>query len=353
MHLDKFILIIFPLTILLNFLIIKNFSHQLLHKIVDKEFNKPQSFHVNPVPRIGGLLIFFYFILFSIFFFEKNFFLLKIFALASLFFLIGFLSDINLKIDPYKRLLLMLIISTFLIYFFDIRIVKTQFFFLDNLMNSHKFISILFVCLCLVFISNGCNFIDGFNGLLLIHIIIILSVLYFINYNNNNDLLKYLITFLVLILVSVLFYNFPKAKIFLGDSGAYFLGTITSLIIIEMSNFNQAISPFFFACLLFYVFFEVFFSFFRKFFFNLSPFKPDKEHFHMLLFKWIFSKVKNLNKANYLTGLLINIFYFFSILPLLFNYKNTTFCKIYFFILLNIYLLSYYLLREKSIRSKT
>lgn len=81
----------------------------------------------------------------------------------------------------------------------------------------------MFVCLCLVFISNGCNFIDGFNGLLLIHIIIILSVLYFINYNNNNnDLLKYLITFLILILISLLFYNFPKAKIFLGDSGAYF-----------------------------------------------------------------------------------------------------------------------------------
>ena len=353
MHLDKFILIIFPLIILLNFLIIKNFRYQFLYKIVDREFNKPQSFHTNPVPRIGGFLIFFYFILFSIFFFEKNFFLLKTFALSSLFFLIGFLSDINLRIVPYKRLLLMLIISTLLIYFFDIRIVQTQFFFLDNLINSHKFISILFVCLCLVFISNGCNFIDGFNGLLLIHIIIILSVLYFINYNNNNnDLLKYLITFLILILISLLFYNFPKAKIFLGDSGAYFLGTITSLIIIKLSNFNQIISPFFFACLLSYVFFEVFFSFFRKLIFNLSPLKPDKEHLHMLFFGWIFSKVKNLNKANYLTGLLINFFYFLSILPLLFNYKNTTFCKIYFFILLNIYLLSYYLLREKSVRSK-
>jgi UDP-N-acetylmuramyl pentapeptide phosphotransferase/UDP-N-acetylglucosamine-1-phosphate transferase len=248
----------------------------------------------------------------------------------------------------------MLIIGIFLIYFFDIRIAKTQFFFLDNLINSHKFISILFVCLCLVFISNGCNFIDGFNGLLLIHIIIILTVLYFINYSNNiNDLLKYLITFLILILISVLFYNFPKAKIFLGDSGAYFLGTITSLIIIEINNLNQQISPFFFACLLFYVFFEVIFSFFRKLFFNFSPFKPDKKHLHMLFFRWIFSKVKNLDKANYLTGLFINIFYFLSILPLLFNYKNTTFCKIYLFILFNIYLLSYYVLRLKSLKYKT
>lgn len=348
MHLDKFILIIFPLIILLNFLIIKNFRYLFLYKIVDREFNKPQAFHVKPVPRIGGFLIIFLFIFFSIFFFEKNFFLLKMFIIPFLFFLIGFLSDINLNIDPYKRLLLMLISSIFLIYFFDIRIAKTQFFFLDNLINSHKFIAILFVCLCLIFISNGCNFIDGFNGLLLIHIIIILSVLYFINYtNSNNDLLKNLISLLIFILISVLFYNFPKANIFLGDSGAYFLGIITSLIVIELSNLNETISPFFFACMLFYVFFEVFFSFFRKIFFNLSPLRPDKNHLHMLFFIWIFSKVKDLKKANYLTGVMINILYFFTIMPLLFNYKNAKFCKIYFFIMLIVYLLLYFVLRKK------
>ena len=79
MHSDNLILIIFIFILLFNFLIIKNFRHFFLGKTVDREFNKPQSFHVNPVPRIGGFLIFFYFILFSIFFFEKNFFLLKIF----------------------------------------------------------------------------------------------------------------------------------------------------------------------------------------------------------------------------------------------------------------------------------
>jgi UDP-GlcNAc:undecaprenyl-phosphate GlcNAc-1-phosphate transferase len=353
MHSDKFIFFFLFIILFSNFFIIKNFKSFFLYKTVDKEFNKPQAFHVKPVPRIGGILIFFNFILFSLFFLEKNFFLLKVLTIISPFFLIGFLSDINLKITPYKRLLLMITVSFFLIYFFDIRIFRTQFFLLDNLINSHKFISVLFVCLCLVFISNGCNFIDGFNGLLLIHIIIILSVLYFINYSNeNNDLLKYLIISLILILISVSFYNFPKAKIFLGDSGAYFLGIITSLVVIEVSSLNVSISPFFFACLLFYIFFEVFFSFFRKIFFDLSPLKPDKEHLHMLFFKWIFSKVKNLNKANYLTGLFINIFYLLTILPLLFNYKNMTFCKIYFFILLNIYLFAYYALSKKSLRFK-
>jgi UDP-N-acetylmuramyl pentapeptide phosphotransferase/UDP-N-acetylglucosamine-1-phosphate transferase len=247
----------------------------------------------------------------------------------------------------------MLIISFFLIYFFDIKIIRTQLFVLDYFINSHEIISAIFICLCLVFICNGCNFIDGFNGLLIIHSIIILSILYFINYQNSNaDFVKYLIIFLLVSSVSVLFYNFPKAKIFLGDSGAYFLGVIISLIIIELSNINQIISPFFFAGILFYIFFEVFFSFFRKIFLNLSPLKPDNNHLHMLLFKWIFYKIKNREKANYLTGAFINIFYFIMILPLLFNYKNMTFCKIYFFVLINIYLLLYFLIKEKTMKLK-
>jgi UDP-N-acetylmuramyl pentapeptide phosphotransferase/UDP-N-acetylglucosamine-1-phosphate transferase len=353
MLLDKIILISLPLIILINFFLIKNYNLFFLYKTKDKDFYKPQAFHNKAIPRIGGLLIFIFFTIFIIFFFEKNYLFFKIFFLGSIFFLIGFLGDFNIKIKPEKRLFFMLIISFFLIYFFDIKIIRTQLFALDYFINSYEIISAIFICLCLVFICNGCNFIDGFNGLLIIHSIIILSILYFINYQNSNaDFVKYLIIFLLVSSVSVLFYNFPKAKIFLGDGGAYFLGVIISLIIIELSNINQIISPFFFAGILFYIFFEVFFSFFRKIFLNFSPLKPDNNHLHMLLFKWIFYKIKNREKANYLTGAFINIFYFIMILPLLFNYKNMTFCKIYFFVLINIYLLLYFLIKEKTMKLK-
>lgn len=353
MPLDKIILIGLPLTILINFFLIKNYNFFFLKKTVDTEFYKPQAFHNKAIPRIGGFLIFIYFFLLIFIFFKKNYFFIKFFSLGSIFFTIGLLADFQIKIKPQIRLFLMLISSFFIIYFFEVKIIRTQFAALDYLIDSHKIISVIFICLCLMFICNGCNFIDGFNGLLIIHSIIILSILYFINYQNgNNDLLKYLITFLIICSVSVLFYNFPKARIFLGDGGAYFLGAIVSLIIIELSNLNQIISPFFFACILFYIFFEVFFSFFRKISSNFSPLKPDKKHLHMLLYKKIFYKVKKKEKANYLTGLFINIFYFFLILPLLFNYKNMTFCKIYFFVLINIYLLLYFYLKEKIIKRK-
>ena len=62
----------------------------------------------------------------------------------------------------------------------------------------------------------------------------------------------------IIILLSFLLFNFPSAKIFLGDSGAYLFGALTSLNTIITNNLNPKISSFFFCTLLFYLFFEVF-----------------------------------------------------------------------------------------------
>ena len=349
MVLDKFLLIGIPIIILINYFLIKNHNLLFLRKTKDKDFYKPQAFHTKSTPRMGGVLICFFLIIFSIIFFNNIFFFNKIIFLGILFFLLGFIEDIKINVKPESRLFFMLVLSFVLIYFLDIKIFNTQLSFLNNLINSHKIFSSIFVVLCFLFIINGCNFIDGFNGLLIIHTIIILAILYFINFQNNNiDYLKYFILFTIIVCFSLLFYNFPKAKIFLGDGGAYFLGTVISLVVIELSNLNNLISPFFFASILFYIFFEVFFSFFRKIiFYKSSPLKPDKKHMHMLFFKLIYSSNKNLEQANYLTGLLINIFYFFLIMPLLFYYQDKRFCEIYFLFLLIVYLFSYFYLNEK------
>jgi UDP-N-acetylmuramyl pentapeptide phosphotransferase/UDP-N-acetylglucosamine-1-phosphate transferase len=350
MDLGKILFIILPVVILINFFLIKNHNFFFIKKIIDNEFKKPQAFHNKPTPRIGGFFIFLFLNIFIIFFFRQYNFFYSIFFLSNIFFLLGFLSDINFNIKPELRLFIMLIFSLVVIYNLNINILNTELTFLNKLLQNNKFFSSVFVCLCFLFIINGCNFIDGFNGLLIIHSIIMLSILYFINFQNSNiDYLKYLIIFLIIICLSLLFFNFPRAKIFLGDGGSYFLGSLISLIVIELSNSNLKISPFFFSCLLFYIFFEVFFSFFRKLFFNkTSPLNPDKYHLHMLLYRFIYSKNKNIEKANYLTGLLINVAYSFLILPLLFNYKSSVFCKMYFLFLVTVYLFCYLCLLSKK-----
>ena len=95
-------------------------------------------------------------------------------------------------------------------------------------------------------------------------------------------------------------YNFPKAKIFLGDSGAYLLGALIAISTINTNNLDPSISSFFFCILLFYLFFEVFFSFFRKIFVvKTSPLFSDNKHLHMLLYKFLLKTSNDKLSSNY------------------------------------------------------
>jgi UDP-N-acetylmuramyl pentapeptide phosphotransferase/UDP-N-acetylglucosamine-1-phosphate transferase len=353
MELDKIILTFF-LSILFNFFLIKNYKFFFLKNIADTEFTKPQAFHKFPAIRSGGISILFFLFFFLFFYDDNNNYFFSIITLSIFFFIIGFLEDTKIHTKPHIRLLYLLIFSFLIIYYFNIEILNTQVGFLNNIIFSNKFFSIIFVCFCLLFITNGCNFIDGFNGLLILHTILILGILYFINANNSNDLyIQNRILFFILIFISILFFNFPNAKIFLGDSGAYITGIILSITTIQISNLNPKITPFFFAALLFYIFLEVTFSFFRKIFIEKkSPFKPDKKHLHMLIFKSLNKGIKNPLKANFLTSVIINITYLVIIFPILFFYKEDNFCKTYFSFLIILYLFIYFFLEKKNLKKK-
>jgi UDP-N-acetylmuramyl pentapeptide phosphotransferase/UDP-N-acetylglucosamine-1-phosphate transferase len=336
--------------VFIYYLLLNKKINSFQNRFNDNDFIKPQSFHSSSVPRFGGLVIILLSFFFLFFFQKLNIFSYSIISLGLLYSVLGFFSDIKINIKPEIRLLFMFLIGFFIIYLLEIKVTYVQFEFLDNLIRSNKIFSSLFVCLCLVFVINGCNFIDGFNGLLIGQYLIILSVLYLIIHKISN--IDYLVNFIFLSIIiglSFLIFNFPFGKIFLGDSGSYFLGTILSLIIIEINRLNLNISPFFFACLLFYIFFEVIFSFFRKILIKrISPLNPDRQHLHMLFFQFINQRINNLQKSNYLTGLLINFLFFLIISPAVLFYNNSFFCKIYFIILIFFYLIAYFLLSKKT-----
>ena len=158
--------------------------------------------------------------------------------------------------------------------------------------------------------------------------------------NNNNLEFSILLIFQIIILLSFLLFNFPSAKIFLGDSGAYMFGALTSLNTIITNNLNSQISSFFFCTLLFYLFFEVFFSFFRKLYQKKSPIYPDDKHLHMLSFYKI-SSVYGKEKGNYLNSIIINFFYLVLIIPGLYLSNDPQLSRYWFFMLLLIYLIIY------------
>ena len=236
----------------------------------------------------------------------------------------------------------MIIILLIFIIYFSINITSIDLNFLNTWLKNDIF-SILFVLLCFLFIVNGSNLIDGFNGLLAIHILIINIILLFLNLENNHENLAIIIASQIVILISFLLFNFPKAKIFLGDSGSYLFGSLVALNIVETNNLNPEISSFFFCILLFYLFFEVFFSFFRKLLLRKSPIKPDRHHLHMLSYLYLEHSQK-FQDCNYLNSILINLAYLSLIVPALFFKDNGVICRYWFFSLISIYIVFYYLL---------
>ena len=342
-----FFLIVFGLFFYKYFTIF--LSKYNINLLIDDEFKKPQAFHQSPISTSGGVGIFFLFlIIFFYSFYLKQIVYFEYLSFCTLFFFLGLSDDLKLNLRPKLRLLLMIISLIILVILNKFYIQNTGITFLNRLLEIDIF-SLFFVCLCFLFIINGSNLIDGYNGLLGIHSLIILINLFFINFLGKNWDLAFFIFSSIVIIGTFLKYNFPKANVFLGDGGAYFLGSFVAITTIMTSKTYPEISPFYFCILLFYLFFEVFFSFIRKLLKEKkSPIHPDGKHLHMLLYKALLKKNKNKLQSNYSVSIIINLVYLALILPPIFFMKNGIFCKYYSVVLFIIYIFSYKISNEKT-----
>jgi UDP-N-acetylmuramyl pentapeptide phosphotransferase/UDP-N-acetylglucosamine-1-phosphate transferase len=341
---NKYLLLIIPiiLSYILVFFLIKNSKKKFLSKLLDTEFSKTQSFHKKPVLRIGGILIYFFILLSSVVFRDLSL-LRDILYISTIVFFFSVLEDLKIKINPFIRLVTLLLIIFFSVKLFNLKVYSVQFYNFDNFLNSNQLFSLIFTSLCIVLVINGSNFIDGFNGLLGIHSSIIILILGIINFYFGNFELLFICVLFLIYLTIFLTFNFPNSKIFLGNSGSYLLGLILAILVILTSQKTQyhKVYPFFFACLLNYIFFETFFSFFRKIFYEKkNPLYPDKKHLHMLVFARFKTHVK--------TTLVINFFYFITILAAFFFFKNSGFLKVLFILQILFYIIFYLILVKKN-----
>jgi UDP-N-acetylmuramyl pentapeptide phosphotransferase/UDP-N-acetylglucosamine-1-phosphate transferase len=255
------------------------------------------------IPLSGGL------ILISTSYYYLN--LINLSYFIFIFFL-GFLSDIKKFNSPKLRFIAQSLIVLIVIYFSSITVPETKINFLDQLLE-HSIFRIFFSTFCILIVVNGYNFIDGVNTSLLGYCLIISSSLYYLNLGNVD--ISQIIDFhnFIPILLALLILNFFN-KLYLGDGGAYFLGLLFALCLINTYQINDNISPYFIVCLFWYPAFENLFSILRKKIFSRSPLKPDTYHLHQIIFLYL---KKNFNiKVVYLntaTGMMINFYNLISI----------------------------------------
>ncbi len=262
------------------------------------QYNAIQKLHEGYVPPIGGLIIFLCFY-FSIFTFSESFFNNQIHILFGSFFIIiiGLLEDFSGKIKPIYRLLA-IFISSLIFVTYQSSLPKIEVPILENILNNVPFAEEIFYALGLTALSNGMNMIDGVNGLAgMTALSIIVAILSILALYGGIEIYFVEFSFLIIVLVIFLFFNFPYGKIFLGDSGAYWIGWIIGVWIIEIYS-EFPLNTWGAILVIFYPIYEVVFSFTRKILSGKSPFLPDTNHLHIKLYFFLKGNTERSIKFN-------------------------------------------------------
>lgn len=213
-------------------------------RLVDDPRLEERKIHRYSVPNLGGVAVFSIFALISCLFTSSsslqngNF----IFAAGIIIFCIGLKDDL-VSLDPYKKFLAQFVTAFITVYLADIRL--TSLYGVFGIEELTPILSYLFSSIAMVFIINAFNLIDGINGLLGgLTLLISLSygTLFYFMEQPGLSVMAFSLGGAVL---GFLRYNAGRrARIFMGDAGAYSIGFVIALLTIKFIELNKTIPAF-------------------------------------------------------------------------------------------------------------
>ena len=206
--------------------------------------------------------------------------------------LIGTVLDDTRGLSPIKKLCFQALSLSTLILLFGTPSYVSLFGIALSINPIISFILTLFLGLLLI---NSANIIDGLDTLLLSLSLISLISVAFLSFIEKRQDCLYLSLTLFFALLGFLPYNLPRAKGFMGDTGAQFLGLFMFFVFLYLGKddtlprpgavFVGAVLKLRLELLLLFFLppFEIALSFLRRIIKNKSPFVADRGHLHYLL----------------------------------------------------------------------
>ncbi len=183
--------------------------------------------HSRIMPRLGGLAIFLSFLIGLLILRPDSQYIVAIVIGATLIIITGVLDDMY-EISAKAKMLGQLAAAGIIVFYGGIQIEFITLPFGGEL--EFGFLSIPVTILWIIGITNAINLIDGLDGLaagVSTIALITLSVMAFIM---SNFFVLAVAALLACSTIGFLFYNFHPAKIFMGDTGALFLGFMIAVL---------------------------------------------------------------------------------------------------------------------------
>ncbi len=253
--------------------------------------------HTNPVPRFGGLAI------------AVAFFLVSALALVRLrtmgegqgervtillgglaMFVVGFCDDLRPMSAKLKLLLQVLVAGA--VWYDGIGIDKFQNPFTKTIYDLHGF-GALITIFWLVAVTNLINLVDGIDGLAGGIGFMLMCLLAYVGWQAGSPFQVILAVGMSGALLGFLFFNFPPARIYMGDGGAYLVGFLIGILAISSSHKGTVIlalvAPMFALAV---PIVDVGLAILRRGMKGLPIFRPDKKHIHHKISQFGFSPTR-------------------------------------------------------------
>ncbi|GAB1463060.1 MraY family glycosyltransferase [Pedobacter sp.] len=249
--------------------------------------------HQDHISRLGGIGLFCGFtitvLLFAntIYYQEANFLI----ASSILLFALGLKDDIY-GVSPSTKLALQILVALILVGLGDFKL--SSLYGVFNIWDVPPVAGAVFSIALIIFINNAFNLIDGVDGLAG-SVGALVSLCFGVMFVLGNDVAYAFISFALLgAILGFLVFNYPPAKIFMGDTGSLIIGLVSAVLAIKFIEINKvglpggptfSSAPAIAVAVLIVPIFDSLRIFFIRVINRKSPFHGDRNHIHHRLLR--------------------------------------------------------------------
>jgi UDP-N-acetylmuramyl pentapeptide phosphotransferase/UDP-N-acetylglucosamine-1-phosphate transferase len=256
----------------------------------DSHLHLPQKIHRDEIPRVGGVAIVAGFVtgLVHLVWFGRvppavgPITAAVLLAGLAPIALVGFAEDLTKRVGPKQRLLWMALGAAILAVARGLWLDRVDVPLLD-LVFAHWPVALVFSVFALVGAANAYNIVDGLDGLLAGVSLITLAAIAGVAAAVGDAKVFTLAVLLATATLGWLPFNWPRARLFAGDGGAYALGFLTAALLLLLVDRNRQVSPWFGLTAAALPVWETLYSIWRRARTGYDAMAPDQAHLHQLV----------------------------------------------------------------------
>ena len=270
-----------------SFFIVISQKNFIKRNVIDQI--KMRSSHSSLATRSGGIAVFATLFLISSYYYiiGVDIYEYSILIPGIILLVVGLYDDIY-NVDFKLKFIFQIVAAKILI---DNGLIIENFHGVLGIFEIGRIAAQILTIFIIVAIINAINFIDGIDGLAISAVIFFIVSFEF--FANNTSPFYSLSQIIVISLLPLYYFNFKNNnKVFLGDSGSLFLGSLVSVYTIYILNNDYIIKEAYDLNKIIYVFsilaypiIDMIRVFFIRIYRRRSPFVADKNHIHHLLIK--------------------------------------------------------------------